>query len=146
MSTIAQGVLLRVMSLDPRTPVLVGQGQILNRATTLADAREPVLLIAEAIRSASTDAGLSTVPDVDALNIVRMLSWRYANPAHNVAALLGINARSLGITPHGGNMPQLIINKLAHEIQNGELDIAIVAGGESSYSRSRAQRENATLN
>lgn len=98
MSTIAQGVLLRVMSLDPRTPVLVGQGQILNRATTLADAREPVLLIAEAIRSASTDAGLSTVPDVDALNIVRMLSWRYANPAHNVAALLGINARSLGIT------------------------------------------------
>ena len=134
------------MSLDPRTPVLVGQGQILNRATNLADAREPALLIADAIRSATTDAGLSTVPDVDALNIVRMLSWRYTNPAHTVAALLGINARSLGITPHGGNMPQLVINKLAHEIQNGELDIAIVAGGESSYSRSRAQRENATLN
>ena len=134
------------MSLDPRTPVLVGQGQILNRATNLADAREPALLIADAIRSATTDAGLSTVPDVDALNIVRMLSWRYTNPAHTVAALLGMNARSLGITPHGGNMPQLVINKLAHEIQNGELDIAIVAGGESSYSRSRAQRENATLN
>ena len=134
------------MSLDPRTPVLVGQGQILNRATNLADAREPALLIADAIRSATTDAGLSTVPDVDALNIVRMLSWRYTNPAHTVATLLGINARSLGITPHGGNMPQLVINKLAHEIQNGELDIAIVAGGESSYSRSRAHRENATLN
>ena len=134
------------MSIDPRTPVLVGQGQIVNHAATLADAREPVQLIAEAIRSATTDAGLSTVPDVDALNIVRMLSWRYANPAHTVAKLLGINTRADGITPHGGNMPQLVVNKLAREIQNGELDIAIIAGGESSYSRSRAQRESTTLN
>ena len=134
------------MSIDPRTPVLVGQGQIVNHAATLADAREPVQLIAEAIKSATLDAGLNTVPDVDALNIVRMLSWRYTNPAHTVAALLGINARSLGITPHGGNMPQLVVNKLAVEIQKGELDIAIVAGGESSYSRARAQKENVTLN
>ena len=43
-------------------------------------------------------------------------------------------------------MPQLVVNKLAVEIQKGELDIAIVAGGESSYSRSRAQKENVTLN
>ena len=134
------------MSIDPRTPVLVGQGQIVNHAATLADAREPVQLIVEAIRSATTDAGLSTVPDVDALNIVRMLSWRYANPARTVAKLLGINTRADGITPHGGNMPQLVVNKLAVEIQKGELDIAIIAGGESSYSRARAQRESATLN
>ncbi|MEY3397114.1 MAG: hypothetical protein RLZZ534_1076, partial [Actinomycetota bacterium] len=37
-------------------------------------------------------------------------------------------------------MPQLVVNKLAVEIQKGELDIAIIAGGESSYSRSRAQK------
>ena len=134
------------MLIDPRTPVLVGQAQIVNRAATLADAREPVQLITEAIRSATTDAGLKTMPDVDALNIVRMLSWRYANPAHTIAKLLRINTRANGITPHGGNMPQLVVNKLAVEIQKGELDIAIVAGGESSYSRARAQRENATLN
>ena len=134
------------MSIDPRTPVLVGQGQIVNHAATLADAREPVQLIADAIKSAVTDAGLNTVPDVDALNIVRMLSWRYANPAHTVAKLLRINTRANGITPHGGNMPQLVVNKLAVEIQKGELDIAIIAGGESSYSRSRAQREGTTLN
>lgn len=133
------------MSIDPRTPVLVGQGQIVNRAAALADAREPAHLIADAIRGAASDAGLNSLPDIDALNIVRMLSWKYANPGHTVAALLGINARAIGITPHGGNMPQLIVNKLAREIQNGELDIAIVAGGESSYSRSRAQRENVTL-
>ncbi len=134
------------MSIDPRTPVLVGQGQIVNHAATLADAREPALLIADAIRSAAVDANLGSLPDIDALHIVRLLSWKYANPAHTVATHLGINARTKGITPHGGNMPQLVINRLARQIQDGALDIAIVAGGESTHSRSRAHRENSALN
>lgn len=51
---------------------------------------------------------------------------------------IGIKSRSHGITPHGGNMPQLLVNKLALEIQRGELDIAIIAGGEASNSCSCA--------
>ncbi|MDA3016814.1 MAG: acetyl-CoA acetyltransferase [Actinomycetota bacterium] len=133
------------MSIDPRTPVLVGQGQIVNHIASSTDAREPALLIAEAIRQAATDASLDALPEIDALHIVRLLSWKYANPAFTVASLLGIKTRAHGITPHGGNMPQLLINKLALEIQRGELDIAIVAGGEASNSRARAHRENATL-
>lgn len=133
------------MPIDPRTPVLVGQGQVVNRVTNLAEAREPAHLIADAIRLATTDASLTSVPELDALHIVRLLSWKYKNPAFMVASILGIKARVTGVTPHGGNMPQLLINKLAREIQNGELDIAIVAGGEASNSRARALKENATL-
>ena len=88
-----------VMSIDPRTPVLVGQGQIVNRTNTLADAREPAVLIAEAIRQATSDANLSAIPKIDALHIVRLLSWKYTNPAHTVASLLGIKAHTYGITP-----------------------------------------------
>ncbi len=134
------------MSIDPRTPVLVGQGQIVNHIASLTDAREPAQLIADAIRQAASDASLATLPEIDALHIVRLLSWKYTNPAFTVASLLGIKSRSHGITPHGGNMPQLLVNKLALEIQRGELDIAIIAGGETSNSRARAHRENATLN
>ena len=134
------------MSIDPRTPVLVGQGQIVNHIASLTDAREPAQLIADAIRQAASDASLATLPEIDALHIVRLLSWKYTNPAFTVASLLGIKSRSHGITPHGGNMPQLLVNKLALEIQRGELDIAIIAGGEASNSRARAHRENATLN
>ena len=134
-----------VMSIDPRTPVLVGQGQIVNRTNTLADAREPAVLIAEAIRQATSDANLSAIPEIDALHIVRLLSWKYTNPAHTVASLLGIKAHTYGITPHGGNMPQLLVNKLAREIQNGEFEIAIIAGGEASNSRARALKENVSL-
>jgi acetyl-CoA C-acetyltransferase len=139
------GVMCLVMSIDPRTPVLVGQGQIVNRTNTLADAREPAVLIAEAIRQATSDANLSAIPEIDALHIVRLLSWKYTNPAHTVASLLGIKAHTYGITPHGGNMPQLLVNKLAREIQNGELEIAIIAGGEASNSRARALKENVSL-
>ena len=134
------------MSIDPRTPVLVGQGQIVNHIASLTDAHEPAQLIADAIRQATSDASLATLPEIDALHIVRLLSWKYTNPAFTVASLLGIKSRSHGITPHGGNMPQLLVNKLALEIQRGELDIAIIAGGEASNSRARAHRENATLN
>ena len=134
------------MSIDPRTPVLVGQGQIVNHIASLTDAREPAQLIADAIRQAAADASLTALPEIDALHIVRLLSWKYTNPAFTVASLLGIKARAHGISPHGGNMPQLLVNKLALEIQRGELDIAIIAGGEASNSRARAHRENATLN
>jgi len=134
------------MSIDPRTPVLVGQGQVVNRIASLNDAREPAQLIADAIRQAATDAKLSKLPEIDALHIVRLLSWKYTNPAFTVASLLGIKTHKHGITPHGGNMPQLLVNKLALEIQRGELDIAIIAGGEASNSRARAHRENETLN
>lgn len=134
------------MSIDPRTPVLVGQGQIVNHIAKLSDAREPAHLIADAIREATTDANLISLPEIDALHIVRLLSWKYTNPAFTVASRLGLKSRAYGITPHGGNMPQLLINKLAQQIQRGELDIAVVAGGEASNSRARAHRENATLN
>jgi acetyl-CoA C-acetyltransferase len=106
------------MSIDPRTPVLVGQGQVVNRIASLNDAREPAQLIADAIRQAATDANLNKLPEVDALHIVRLLSWKYTNPAFTVASLLGIKTRTHGITPHGGNMPQLLVNKLALEIQH----------------------------
>ena len=134
------------MSIDPRTPVLVGQGQIVNHIASLSDAREPAHLIADAIREATTDANLISLPEIDALHIVRLLSWKYTNPAFTAASRLGLKSRAYGITPHGGNMPQLLINKLAQQIQRGELDIAVVAGGEASNSRARAHRENTTLN
>ena len=44
------------MSLDPRTPVLVGYGQV-NQYADPADAREPVALMAEAARAAADPRG-----------------------------------------------------------------------------------------
>ena len=47
------------MAIDPRTPVLVGGGQVLHRADGVSDALEPAALMAKAIEAAADDAGLS---------------------------------------------------------------------------------------
>ena len=61
------------MTLDPRTPVLIGTGQVVQRANGLDDARDPIALMVEAISNAAADAGLSSVPNPDALRVVLSL-------------------------------------------------------------------------
>ena len=47
------------MPLDPRTPVLIGAGQVTHRAASVDDGREPVALMCDAIERAAADAGLA---------------------------------------------------------------------------------------
>ena len=45
----ARCVMLLRMTLDPRTPVLIGQGQVLDRSVDPTTAKHPVALMAEAL-------------------------------------------------------------------------------------------------
>ena len=133
-------------SVDPRTPVLIGCGQSLQRpddprTASFDTAADPVALMVEAVRSATADAGLSRVPDVDALRVVSLLSWRYGgNPALFVARDLGISTRQYGISANGGNTPQTLVNNAALEISSGKADIIILTGGETSRTKARAKK------
>lgn len=138
------------MALDPRTPVLVGCGQFLQRpddprAASFDTAADPATLMAEAIRLAAADAGLSTVPNVDALRVVALLSWKYGNPAWFVARNLGITAKQYGLSANGGNTPQTLVNSAALDIQSGRADIIILTGGEASRTKQRAKKADHTL-
>ena len=78
-------------SLDPRTPVVVGVGQVEQRVTDPATAREPVALLADAARAATTDSGASGLAAaVDTVAVIKILTHRYSDPAALVAADLGI--------------------------------------------------------
>jgi acetyl-CoA C-acetyltransferase len=132
-------------SLDPRTPVLVGAGQITHRADGLDDALEPVALMAEAVERAAADAKLAGVPAADSVRVVSLLSWRYRNPAHFLAERIGQQPRETAVTSGGGNSPQLLVNVTADEIQRGQLDLAVLAGGEAWRTRMRARRTDAVL-
>ena len=48
------------MSLDPRTPVLIGAGQFVHRATGIDDALDASALMCEAIRSAAASSRWKT--------------------------------------------------------------------------------------
>src|SRR5262249_2391700 len=124
---------------DPRTPILIGGGQIAHRAESIEDALDPVALMGAAIRNAATDAGLPNAPDADSLAVVSLLSWRHGDPAYLVAEDLGIKVGETVLTTMGGNSPQTIVNTTATRIQNGEIELAILSGAEAWRTRMRAR-------
>ena len=127
------------------TPVIIGVGQYVHRADTLADAIEPTALMERAILDASADAGLDGPPAADALRVVAQLSWRYTNTPRSLARRLGLEPRRLEYTTVGGNSPQSLVNQTALDIQAGHVDVAVLAGGEATRTRKRARREGVEL-
>ncbi|MEO6157565.1 MAG: hypothetical protein ABIQ39_08030, partial [Ilumatobacteraceae bacterium] len=133
------------MAIDPRTPVLIGSGQFLNHAGSLDDALDPATLMCNAIELAGHDAGLSSLPAPDSIRVINSLSWRYGNPAWVVAEKLGLTPRELAYSAVGGNSPQSLVNLTATEIADGQLDLAILTGGEAWRSRGRARKAGVDL-
>src|SRR6516225_7532538 len=96
--------------LDPRTPILVGGGQVNERH----GGREPVDLIAEAARRAADEAGCrGLLARLESIRVVGMLSWRYRNAAALVGERLGAPVRHTGYTGAGGSNPQVLVNAAA---------------------------------
>ncbi|MEY4161564.1 MAG: hypothetical protein RI939_293 [Actinomycetota bacterium] len=132
------------MTIDPRTPVLVGAGQFVQRAEGIDDALDPVAMMVEAIKRAATDAGLAAVPQPDAIRVVSLLSWRYGNPARFIADDLGLSPRQLGLSAMGGNTPQTLVNTASREILAGEAEVIILTGGETTRTRARMTKAGVT--
>lgn len=128
------------MTIDPRTPVLIGSGQILQRADGLDDAKDPVALMVDAIVEATADAGLSSVPSPDAIRVVSLLSWKYGNPARLIADDLGLAPRETALSAMGGNTPQTLMNTAARQIAAGEIDLVVLTGGETTRTRARYRK------
>jgi acetyl-CoA C-acetyltransferase len=125
--------------------VIIGVGQYVHRAESLDDALEPVALMERAVLAASADAELDGPPAADALRVVSQLSWRYGNTPRFLAERLGIDPHRLDYTTMGGNSPQSLVNATAIDIQAGEIDIAILAGGEATRTRLRARKAGVEL-
>ena len=133
------------MTLDPRTPVIVGVGQYNHRADGLDDAMEPAALMERAARIAADDAGLDGPPAADSVRVVNIIGWRYRNPARFLAERLGIEPAELAESAPGGNSPQSLVNRTALDIAAGEVDVAILAGAEAFRTYMRARREGVKL-
>src|SRR6476619_6542715 len=126
------------MPVDPRTPVIVGVGQTLQRTADPGTAQEPVDLLADAARAAIVDADGSL--RVDTVAVAEIISWRYPDPGALLARRIGIEPRTTVLTTTGGNSPQMLVNRLGAAILAGEHDVVLVGGVECMYSRRRARR------
>ena len=132
---------------DPRTPVLIGTGQLSNRVDRGATPLEPADLIAEALRQAGEDsgAGMAAVTGADTVHVVSLLSWRYRDPARLVAQRLGAEPSSTTVSGMGGNSPQSLVNLACLAIQAGEADLVLLGGAEAWRTRMGARSAGAEL-
>ena len=126
---------------DPRTPVLIGAGQLSNRVDRGADPLEPVDLIAEALRRAADDsgAGATALVGADAVHVVGLLSWRYRDPALLTAQRVGASPNTTTVSGMGGNSPQSLVNQASLAIQAGEADLVLLGGAEAWRTRMGAR-------
>ena len=132
---------------DPRTPVLIGAGQLSHRVDRGEAPLEPVDLVVEAARRAAEDSGVgdAALTGLDAVHIVSILSFRYRDPAALVAERVGATPRDTTLSGMGGNSPQTLVNQTCLDIQAGRADLVLIGGAEAWRTRMAARAGNAEL-
>ncbi|WP_426012719.1 acetyl-CoA acetyltransferase [Caulobacter sp. DWR2-3-1b2] len=128
-----------------RIPVIVGIGEALDRPTDLSQALDPLALMAQALREADSDAGGGFLAKVGSLDVVNQLSWRYADPAAELCARLGIAPARAVYGPVGGESPVRFLHEAAQRIARGEAQVCAVVGAEAQWSVNKARAAGVDL-
>lgn len=125
------------MTLDPRTPVIIGVGQHCQRTDRGEEELEPVDLMARAATAALADAGDVSPEAIDSIRTVALLSWRYTNPGRVLGDRLGVpSGIDTAVSPMGGNSPQSLVNATALDLLAGDVSCVLLAGAEAWRTRS----------
>jgi acetyl-CoA C-acetyltransferase len=130
---------------DDRIPVIVGIGEITDRPDVIAAGLEPLALLEAALRRAEADSGATLIGDIQSLDIVNFLSWRYRDPELQLGARLGIAPAHACYGPVGGESPIRFLHEAAQRIARGECEVAAVCGAEAQSTATKAERAGITL-
>jgi acetyl-CoA C-acetyltransferase len=124
------------MSSDPRRlPVIIGVGEICDRAPPPETPLTTYDLITEAVRRAAQDSGVAgLVEEVTSMAVVDALS-RDDRPApmhHELCRRLAIRPRvAISSASPSGNYPVRFVNDAADAISDGDDGVFLIAGGEA---------------
>ncbi len=124
------------------TPVLIGCGQTTDKRPP-EEASTVLELMVEVARKAAADAGpadalLNSIDalialglTVDAPEAASGASGMIRNVPFAVSSALGINPKEQRYTRTGGNTPQMLVNRYAEQITNGESSAVLIVGAEA---------------
>lgn len=130
--------------LDPRTPVVVGAGQVVQRDPDPAQPRDPVALAVDALRRAGDDsgAGEEVLRAADAVYAVASASWTYRDAAALVAEALGAEPSETAMSaPYGGDAGQVLVNTAGQAVADGRAEVVLVCGAESGNTLAAARKQ-----
>src|SRR6202795_3514594 len=129
---------------DDRIPVIVGVGEIVDRPKEVTEGLEPLALLVEALKRAEQDSGGKLLGEIDSLDVVNFLSWRYRDPEKQLADRLGIKPKHAYYGPVGGESPIRYLHEAAQRIARGECSVAAVCGAEAQNTATKAERAGIT--
>ena len=134
------------MTVDPRTPVLVGFGVAAQREDDSLRAREPLDLMLDAVRRAATDTGSDAARVLAGVGRIAVPKgrWRYQNPAGDIARAIGAD-RAGTVLASVGVLQQTLLGDACQRIAEGEIDTALVVGGDAGYRILRSKIDGVPL-
>src|SRR4030095_2582169 len=90
---------------EDRIPVIVGVGEVVDRPKEITQGLEPLALLEEALKRAEADSGAKLLGEIQSLDVVSFLSWRYRDPEKQLAARIGARASHCYYRPVGRDSP-----------------------------------------
>jgi acetyl-CoA C-acetyltransferase len=136
--------------MNDRAPILVGLGEVTRRAHDPELTSVPAF-IAHTLRCAATDAYEQDAPQwnaaidgpsaallaaTDLIAVAPSASWPDQAPGVAIGRELGLDdVATMRSSMVGGNGSQLLINAVAARIQRGDVEVALVCGGEALHSQ-----------
>ncbi|MFL6812083.1 MAG: acetyl-CoA acetyltransferase [Bradyrhizobium canariense] len=130
---------------DDRIPVIVGVGEITDRPADLKSGLEPLDLLEQALKRAEQDSGGKLLAEIQSLDVVNFLSWRYRDPEIRLSERLGITPKHAYYGPVGGESPIRYLHEAAQRIARGECNVAAVCGAEAQSTATKAERAGVEL-
>jgi len=126
------------VTVDPRTPVIVGVAQIANK--DIDRIVHPVELIAEAVEAAVADSGGAPLPRVGKVYATPLSVFSTDDAPTALIERFGLDVRDTFESRYSGASPQRMLADACRSMQDGRLDAALVVGGvaEASVRRARA--------
>src|ERR1700712_2127244 len=130
---------------EDRIPVIVGVGEIADHPKEIVEGLEPLALLVEALKRAERDSGGKLLGEIQSLDIVNFLSWRYRAPQIQLSDRLGIKPAHAYYGPVGGESPIRYLHEAAQRIVRGECSVAAVCGAEAQSTATKAERAGVDL-
>src|SRR5262249_46956026 len=110
----------------------------------IAAGLERLALLEEALRRAEADSGAKLLGEIQSLDVVNFLSWRYRDPEKQLAARIGVRPAHLYYGPVGGESPIRYLHEAAQRIARGECSVAAGCGAGGQSTATRADAAGAT--
>lgn len=95
-------------------------------------------------RAAADDSGAvgPVLPAVDSVQVVYCQSWQYDDPPGRLAQRLGVPEGARHYSGIGGSTPQMLVDETAEAILTGELELALIVGGEALATKRALRKKN----